>query len=55
MSGINGDKDRFHRERKKKIAKRQRTRELLKLAKKTHVHNQSLPPNDGIKYDYIYP
>lgn len=31
MSGINGDKARFHRERKKKIAKRQRTRDLLKL------------------------
>ena len=34
MSGINGDKARFHRQRKKKIAKRRRTRELLNLAKK---------------------
>ena len=32
MSSINGDKSRFHRERKQKIAKRARTRELLKLA-----------------------
>jgi len=34
MSAINGDKARFHRERKKKIAKRQRTRELLRLVEK---------------------
>jgi hypothetical protein len=30
MSGINGDKSRFHRERKQKIARRSRNRELLK-------------------------
>lgn len=30
MSGINGDKSRFHRERKQKIAKRNRNRALLK-------------------------
>ena len=30
MSARNGDKSRFHRERKQKIARRQRTRELLK-------------------------
>lgn len=35
MSGINGDKARFHRERKKKIAKRQRTRDLLNLDQKS--------------------
>ena len=29
MSARNGDKARFHRERKQKIARRQRTRELL--------------------------
>jgi hypothetical protein len=29
MSGINGDKARFHKDRKKKIAKRKRVRELL--------------------------
>jgi hypothetical protein len=28
MSGINGDKSRFHRKRKQKIARRQKTREL---------------------------
>jgi hypothetical protein len=30
MSGINGDKARFHRERRQKAAKRSRNRELLK-------------------------
>ena len=30
MSGINGDKSRFHRQRKQKIARRQRNRGLLK-------------------------
>jgi hypothetical protein len=30
MSGINGDKSRFHRERKQKIARRKRNRERLK-------------------------
>lgn len=29
MSSRNGDKSRFHRERKQKIARRKRTRELL--------------------------
>jgi hypothetical protein len=29
MSARNGDKSRFHRERKQKIARRTRTRELL--------------------------
>jgi hypothetical protein len=29
MSAINGDKSRFNRERKQKIARRKRTRELL--------------------------
>jgi hypothetical protein len=33
MSAINGDKSRFHRQRKQKIARRKRSRELLeKLA-----------------------
>jgi hypothetical protein len=32
MSGINGDKSRFHRERKQNIARRKRTRELLHRA-----------------------
>lgn len=30
MSARNGDKSRYHRERKEKIARRQRTSELLK-------------------------
>jgi hypothetical protein len=30
MSGINGDKSRFHRVRKQKIHRRERNRELLK-------------------------
>jgi len=30
MSGINGDKSRFHRQRKHKIEQRIRTRELVK-------------------------
>ena len=30
MSALNGDKSRFHRERMQKIARRLRTRELLK-------------------------
>ena len=32
MSARNGDKSRFHRERKQKIARRKRTQELLKHA-----------------------
>jgi len=32
MSAINGDKARFHRERKQKIARRKRTRELVNQA-----------------------
>jgi hypothetical protein len=32
MSARNGDKSRFHRQRKQKIARRKRTRELLKSA-----------------------
>lgn len=30
MSGINGDKSRYHRERKQKLARRIRNREMLK-------------------------
>jgi len=32
MSARNGDRSRFHRERKQKIARRTRTKELLKNA-----------------------
>ena len=34
MSARNGDKSRFHRERKQKIARRKRTQELLDRAAK---------------------
>jgi hypothetical protein len=38
MSGINGDKARFHRERKHKIHLRERNREMLKtLAKQANT------------------
>jgi hypothetical protein len=30
MSGINGDKSRFHRQRKQKLARRKRNHEMLK-------------------------
>ena len=36
MSGINGDKARFHRLRKQKLARRQRNHEMLK--------NMAAPP-----------
>jgi hypothetical protein len=32
MSSRNGDRSRFHRERKQKIARRKRTRELMESA-----------------------
>jgi hypothetical protein len=32
MSSMNGDKSRYHRERKQKVARRKRTRELLARA-----------------------
>ena len=34
MSGLNGDKSRFNRVRKQKLARRKRNRELLNLAPK---------------------
>jgi hypothetical protein len=37
MSALNGDKSRFNRVRKQKLARRKRTRELLKLASKQHA------------------
>jgi hypothetical protein len=45
VSGINGDKARFHRKRKKKIAKRQRTRNLLGLAKGFESSTPRTKPN----------
>jgi len=35
MSARNGDKSRFHRERKQKIARRKRSQQLLERAAKT--------------------
>jgi hypothetical protein len=36
MSGRNGDKSRFHRERKQKIARRNRNREMMKQLAEAH-------------------
>jgi len=36
MSALNGDKARFHRERKQKIARRKRNQELRERAAKAH-------------------
>ncbi len=44
MSARNGDRSRFHRERKQKIARRKRTRELLK-----HVAVQRKPVDTGAR------
>ncbi|HEX3739816.1 MAG TPA: hypothetical protein VHV29_08820 [Terriglobales bacterium] len=47
MSAINGDKARFHRDRKEKIARRKRTRELLNSANaqpNKKAHSQSSKP-----------
>jgi len=45
MSAINGDKARFHRIRKQKIARRARKREMLKaLAKQTNTAAPRLDP-----------
>lgn len=41
MSARNGDKSRFHRERKQKIAQRQRIRELLERGEKPRKPDQT--------------
>ena len=43
MSAINGDKSRYHRERKQKIARRKRTRELLERAPHRQKNVKSPP------------
>ena len=43
MSSLNGDKSRYHRERKQKIARRKRTRELLERAA-AHSKPVNRPP-----------
>lgn len=44
MSAHNGDRSRFHRVRKQKIARRKRTRELL-----NHVAAQGKPPETSAR------
>jgi hypothetical protein len=44
MSGINGDKSRFHRERKEKLARRIRNRRLFKGAAVPSKPAASAPP-----------
>ena len=44
MSARNGDKSRYHRERKQKIARRKRTHELLEQATKPHKQSESAGP-----------
>ena len=46
MSARNGDKSRFNRERKQKIARRQRTRKLLK---QETVERKLVDPSARIK------
>jgi hypothetical protein len=46
MSARNGDKTRFHRERKQKIARRKRTLELLEHAR---TQRKSAGPPSGAK------
>jgi hypothetical protein len=48
MSALNGDKSRYHRERKQKIARRTRTRELLK-------HTDPRPKSAGLTGDRTGP
>jgi hypothetical protein len=43
MSGINGDKSRFNRERKQKIARRERNRDRLKRL--AEGHKLTAPPS----------
>ena len=42
MSAQNGDKSRYHRERKQKIARRMRTHELLERAAKAHKAGETV-------------
>jgi hypothetical protein len=45
MSGINGDKSRFHRVRKQKIARRDRQRELMQRL--TATQKPTTPASDA--------
>ena len=47
MSALNGDKSRYHRERKQKIARRKKTRELVtreRAERKTESSSSTNPP-----------
>lgn len=50
MSSVNGDKSRFNRERKQKIARRKRNRELLKHAP---AQAKSREPRTGAKNEPV--
>ena len=43
MSARNGDRSRYHRERKQKIARRKRTRELLEREAKQQISMNRAP------------
>ena len=43
MSGVNGDKSRFHRERKQKIARRIRGQKLLQALAEQHKAKSAAP------------
>jgi hypothetical protein len=45
MSARNGDKSRFHRERKQKIARRTRNREMMKRL--AEAHQPATPASDS--------
>ncbi len=49
MSGLNGDKSRFNRERKQKIRRRQRNRELIKKLAETPKSASASSPATGTK------
>lgn len=49
MSARNGDRSRFHRVRKQKLARRKRTKELLKgVAVQTKSADSSAAPRPGM-------
>jgi hypothetical protein len=45
MSSVNGDKSRYHRQRKKKIAQRERNRELVQQAAKSAKPSPKTAPS----------
>ena len=57
MSAINGDKSRYHRERKQKIARRKRTRELLERTphQQKSVSVRLPSPQARCRHDHAHP